>query len=108
MPDHSFELDLIFQALANFHRRMMVRRLSREMTSVRELTALLPMSLQAAIQHLDVLEKSGLVQSEKRGRVRMCRLDEGKLNLAEDWIAGRLRSCKRRFTFSQASSRWFR
>jgi DNA-binding transcriptional ArsR family regulator len=69
-------LDSAFQALADPSRRSMVARLSRGPASVSELAAPLEMSLPAVVQHLDVLQKSGLVRSEKVGRVRTCRSGE--------------------------------
>ena len=47
------------------------------------------MSLPAIVQHLQVLEASGLVKSQKLGRVRTCTLDTGALSLAEQWINDR-------------------
>jgi len=79
-------LDLMFQALADPTRRSMVERLSRGPASVSELAKPLPISLPAVVQHLQVLEQSGLVKSEKVGRVRTCTLDSGALSLAEQWI----------------------
>jgi DNA-binding transcriptional ArsR family regulator len=80
-------LDSAFQALADPSRRSMVARLSRGPASVSELAAPLEMSLPAVVQHLDVLQKSGLVRSEKVGRVRTCRLEPGPLRAVERWIA---------------------
>lgn len=67
----------------------MVERLSRGPASVSELARPLPISLPAVVQHLQVLEQSGLVKSEKVGRVRTCTLDSGALSLAEQWINDR-------------------
>ena len=69
----SAQLNLMFQALADPARRMMVERLSRGSASVSELAEPLDMSLSAVMQHLQLLETSGLVRSEKVGRVRTCR-----------------------------------
>ena len=82
-------LDLMFQALADPTRRVMIERLSRGPASVSELAKPLPISLPAVVQHLQVLEQSGLVRSEKVGRVRTCTLDSGTLSLAEQWINDR-------------------
>ena len=82
-------LDLVFQALADPARRSMVERLSRGPASVSELAQPLAMSLPAVIQHLQVLESSGLVRSEKVGRVRTCTIEKTALGNAEQWIAGR-------------------
>ncbi|ASG20802.1 ArsR/SmtB family transcription factor [Nitrospirillum viridazoti] len=79
-------LDLTFQALADPTRRALVERLVRGPASVSELAQPLDMSLPAVMQHLAVLESSGLVRSEKVGRVRTCRIDAAQLSLAEQWI----------------------
>ena len=79
----------MFHALADPTRRGMMERLSRGPTSVSELAQPLAMSLSAAIQHLQVLEASGLVRSEKVGRVRTCRIEPNALRTAEQWIAAR-------------------
>lgn len=76
----------MFQALADAGRRSMIDRLASGPASVSELAEPLDMSLSAVVQHLKVLEASGLVRTEKQGRVRSCRLDTGKLQLAEQWI----------------------
>lgn len=67
----------------------MVERLSRGPASVKELAAPLDMSLPAVLQHLHVLETSGLVRSEKVGRVRTCRIEPVALQAAEQWITDR-------------------
>jgi DNA-binding transcriptional ArsR family regulator len=90
-------LDLVFQALADPTRRLMVERLSRGPASVSELAQPLSMSLSAVVQHLQVLEASGLVRSEKAGRVRTCRIDPAALRSAEEWIASRRAVWERRF-----------
>ncbi|MGH2993503.1 MAG: ArsR/SmtB family transcription factor, partial [Solirubrobacterales bacterium] len=68
-------LDRVFQALSDPSRRVMVERLTRGPASVSELAAPLTMSLPAVVQHLHVLEESGLVRSEKVGRVRTCQIE---------------------------------
>jgi DNA-binding transcriptional ArsR family regulator len=82
-------LDLTFQALADPSRRAMVERLSRGPASVSDLARPFAMSLPAVMQHLAVLEGSGLVVSEKVGRVRTCRIEPRALSLAEAWINAR-------------------
>jgi DNA-binding transcriptional ArsR family regulator len=82
-------LDLVFQALADPSRRTMVERLSRGPASVSDLAEPLDMSLPAVMQHLQVLETSGLVRSEKTGRVRTCRIERKALAAAEGWFAKR-------------------
>lgn len=79
----------MYQALADPGRRLMVDRLSRGPASVSELAEPLDMSLSAVIQHLAILEQSGLVTSEKVGRVRTCKIEPKALKAAEQWIAER-------------------
>ncbi len=74
----------------------MIERLSRGSASVKELAEPLPMSLPAVVQHLQVLEASGLVHSEKTGRVRTCRLEAAALETAERWINERRQSWESR------------
>src|SRR4051794_20493078 len=87
MLNESSRLDLAFQAFADPTRRGMLNRLSRAPASVSELAGPLRMSLPAVMQHLRLLEASGLVRSEKKGRVRTCRLEAAALAGAEAWIA---------------------
>ena len=89
-------LDLAFQALADPTRRVMVERLARGPASVSELAEPLEMTLSAVVQHLAVLEASGLVRSQKVGRVRTCRIEPVALQGAERWIAERRASWERR------------
>jgi DNA-binding transcriptional ArsR family regulator len=85
--NESARLDLAFQALADPTRRGMLARLSRGPASVTELARPMPMSLPAVLQHLQALEASGLVASEKTGRVRTCRIVPEALAATEGWIA---------------------
>ena len=89
-------LDAVFHALADPGRRAMVDRLIRGPASVSDLAAPLEMSLPAVLQHLAVLEGSGLVTSEKQGRVRTCRVEPKALRTAEEWIADRRTTWERR------------
>jgi DNA-binding transcriptional ArsR family regulator len=82
-------LDRTFQALADPVRRRMLARLSRGPASVSELAKPFSISLPAVLQHLQALEASGLVRSEKKGRVRTVRLEPNALGAAESWIAER-------------------
>src|SRR5262249_45049989 len=95
MLNYQTSLDQAFQALADPARRLMVERLSRGPASVSELAKPLAMSLPAVLQHLQVLEASGLVRSEKVGRVRTCRIAPKALQAAERWIAQRRQSWER-------------
>jgi DNA-binding transcriptional ArsR family regulator len=89
MLNYQASLDRAFLALADPARRSILERLSHGPASVGELAKPLPMSLPAVMLHLKVLEDSGLVKSEKKGRVRTCRADPKALSLAERWIAER-------------------
>lgn len=89
MLDQSPPLDRVFQALSDPSRRLMVERLCRGSASVSELAQPLAMSLAAVVQHVQVLEASGLVRTEKVGRVRTCRVEPSALRTAEDWITER-------------------
>ena len=89
-------LDSTYQALADPTRRAIVERLTRGPASVSELARPLPMSLPAVVQHLAVLQASGLVRSEKVGRVRTCRIETQALGTAEQWIADRRAEWERR------------
>jgi DNA-binding transcriptional ArsR family regulator len=84
-----YDLDKAFAALADPTRRAMLDRLVQGPATVSELAKPLPMSLPAAMLHLKVLEESGLVTSEKAGRVRTCRIDPKMLSQAEIWVAER-------------------
>jgi DNA-binding transcriptional ArsR family regulator len=87
---------MMFQALADPSRRGMVERLSRGPASVSQLAEPLAMSLPAVVQHLQVLEASGLVKTEKIGRVRSCTLDASAMSQAERWINERRIQWERR------------
>jgi DNA-binding transcriptional ArsR family regulator len=89
-------LDLAFQALADPSRRAMVDRLVQGPATVSELAKPLAMSLPGVMQHLAVLEASGLVVSEKIGRTRTCRIEPKVLTQAEHWIADRRALWERR------------
>jgi DNA-binding transcriptional ArsR family regulator len=96
MLNYSAPLDEVFQALADPARRAIVERLTRGPASVSELARPFPMSLSAVVQHLQVLEASGLVRSEKVGRVRTCRIEPAALRTAEQWISERRTTWERR------------
>ncbi|MGH7436706.1 MAG: ArsR/SmtB family transcription factor, partial [Polyangiaceae bacterium] len=72
-------------------------RLSTGPSSVSDLAAPFDVTLAAIVQHLQVLEESGVIRSEKVGRVRTCRLAPGGLRVAERWISERRALWDRRF-----------
>lgn len=96
MPNHEHALDQLFHALADESRRDMLVRLSGGPATVTDLARPLSMRLPSVMQHLQVLEASGLVRSEKIGRVRTCRLEPDALSLAEGWIKDRRAMWERR------------
>jgi len=89
MPSRRANIDRVFHALADPTRRSIIERLSSGPTSVSRLAGPLAITLAAVVQHLQVLEESGLVRTEKVGRVRTCRIEPKGLSVAERWIADR-------------------
>ncbi|MBU1210778.1 MAG: metalloregulator ArsR/SmtB family transcription factor [Alphaproteobacteria bacterium] len=86
MPNQEAALDTVFRALADPTRRAVVQRLSRGPASVTELAEPFEMALPSFLQHLKVLEGSGLVRSKKSGRVRTFEIAPEQLAVAEHWI----------------------
>lgn len=86
MPDRSVDLSRVFQALADPTRRAVVTRLCAGPAAVSELARPFAMALPSFAQHLDVLERAGLVRSRKRGRVRTYTLAPRRLQAAERWM----------------------
>ena len=84
--DHR-ELDTTFGALADSTRRGILEQLAGGESSVTELAQPFDISLPAISKHLRVLERAGLLNQEKDGRVRRCRLDAGPMKEASDWIS---------------------
>ena len=81
--------DEVFHALSNPTRRRVLERLSAGPATVSELAAPFDMQLPSFVQHLAVLERSRLVKSKKRGRVRSYEIVPDRLRVAEDWLIGR-------------------
>lgn len=86
MAKYSSNLDGAFAALADPTRRAIVSRLCEGPKSVSELSRPFDMALPSLLKHVRVLEQSGLVSSEKTGRVRTCRIEPQALQAAESWI----------------------
>jgi|SRR4051812_33653017 DNA-binding transcriptional ArsR family regulator len=91
------ELDLMFHALADPSRRAMLDRLCKGPASVSDLAEPFAMSLPAVLQHLQLLEQSGLVKTEKLGRVRTCSVETKALRSLEQWISARRTAWEQRF-----------
>jgi DNA-binding transcriptional ArsR family regulator len=85
------DIDRVFHALGDPTRRAIVERLSERPGSVSALATPLNITLTAVGQHLQLLEESGLVRTEKIGRVRTCRLEPAGFSALEHWKARSLR-----------------
>src|SRR3977135_4001949 len=83
---HANALDQVFSALSDPTRRAMLVRLQRQTLSVTELAQPFAMSLPAILKHLRVLERAGLIESRKDGRVHRCTLRPGAMKGAAGWI----------------------
>lgn len=89
MGGRQASVDRVFHALGDATRRMILEKLSAGPMSVSRLAEPLKITLAAVVQHLQILEESGLVRTEKSGRVRVCSIDSAGLSLAQRWIADR-------------------
>lgn len=96
MTDQSLQLNHVFQALADPTRRAVLERLSGGPATVSELAQPFAMALPSFSQHLDVLERCGLVRSHKTGRVRTYEIAPQPLEVAEQWMVGQRAIWERR------------
>ena len=96
MPSCKVRVDRVFHALGDPTRRAIVERLSQGPVSVSALALPLQITIAAVVQHLQILEESGVVETEKQGRVRTCRMEPAGLSIAEQWIEERRSSWERR------------
>lgn len=80
-------VDQVFHAFGDPTRRRIIEQLSQGPVAASEFAKPLGISLAAVVQHLQVLERSGLIRTEKTGRVRTCHLDPTGFTIAEQWIA---------------------
>lgn len=87
MDNHQHALDSAFHALADPTRRAVINRLARGPAAVTDLASPFAMALPSFMKHLRVLEKDGLIRSEKIGRVRTCRINAERLAAAESWLS---------------------
>jgi len=97
MLEYSAQLDMAFHALADGTRRAILERLSRGPASVSELAKPFDTSLAAIHQHVQVLEASGLIATEKRGRTRECRISAETIMRVEHWLNERRQLWEQRF-----------
>jgi DNA-binding transcriptional ArsR family regulator len=96
MPGPEVNIDRVFHALGDPTRRAIVEKLSEGPLSVSRLAAPLDITLTAVVQHLRVLEETGLVHTEKVGRVRTCRIETAGFSVLERWIRDRRSLWERR------------
>lgn len=96
MATHEPTIDRIFHALGDPTRRAMMEKLSEGPSSASRLAQPFNITLAAVVQHLQILEESGLVRTEKLGRVRTCSIDPAGLQAAAQWIADRRAIWERR------------
>lgn len=96
MPQQEAGLNRLFQALADPTRRAVVERLGQGPVATSELARPFDMALPSFLQHLDVLERAGVVTSTKAGRVRTYRLTPRPMEEAETWLARQRRLWERR------------
>ncbi|CEJ12181.1 HTH-type transcriptional regulator [bacterium YEK0313] len=87
MAHHQTSLDGIFQALADPTRRAVIGRLGQGPASITELSRPFAMALPSFMKHIQLLEGSGLIRTEKAGRVRTCALQPHSFALAESWLS---------------------
>ena len=89
MVSSRVNVDRIFRALGDPTRRALVEKLSKGPVPASILAKTLEITLSAVIQHLQVLEESGLIHTQKLGRVRTCQIEPKGLSLAEQWLSDR-------------------
>jgi DNA-binding transcriptional ArsR family regulator len=87
MVKHAEGLNETFAALADPTRREILVTLADGDRTVSDLAEPFDMSLPAITKHLSVLERAGLISSEREGRVRRCHLERDPLAAAMRWIA---------------------
>jgi DNA-binding transcriptional ArsR family regulator len=97
MHTQQVTIDRVFHALGDPTRRAIVEKLSEGPITVSHLAKPLDITLAAVVQHLQILERSGLVYTEKVGRVRTCRIEPKGLSVAEKWIDERRSLWEKRF-----------
>ncbi|MDF3818331.1 metalloregulator ArsR/SmtB family transcription factor [Leptospira sp. 96542] len=87
MVQRKYDIDLVFSALADPTRRKVIEMLCKEPASVSELSSHFGMAMPSFMQHLNILENSGIITSEKKGRVRICYLNSKALLPMEHWLS---------------------
>lgn len=87
MTNHDSNLESVFRALADPTRRAVLARLTTGPSSIGELAGPFDIALPSFLQHVQMLEHCGLVRTRKQGRVRICRIEPGRIAEAEHWLS---------------------
>jgi DNA-binding transcriptional ArsR family regulator len=96
MPKAKIDIDRVFHALGDPTRRAILDKLGRSPRSVSRLAEPLGITLTAVVQHLQILQESGLVRTEKVGRVRTASIDTAGLDVLQKWLSDRRSMWERR------------
>lgn len=86
MAPESKDLDAIFEALANKHRRAIVYAVGLQPHSITQLAGMRDLSLPAIHKHIKILESAGLVVRRKMGRTNFLTLDPRSVQVLQDWL----------------------
>jgi DNA-binding transcriptional ArsR family regulator len=86
MPNRKINIDALFHALGDPKRRAILDRLCQGPVSVSRLAAPLGVTVTAVMQHLQILEESGLVHTVKLGRIRTCRIETAGFTALQQWL----------------------
>ncbi len=97
MLEHSDDLEKAFHALSDATRRNLLEQLSRGPASVSDLAKPHASTLAAIHQHIQILERSGLITTAKVGRTRTCRLAGDAVSRVEGWLSARRQLWESRF-----------
>lgn len=87
MTNHDSNLESVFRALTDPTRRAVLARLTTGPSSIGELAGPFDIALPSFLQHVQMLEHCGLVRTQKQGRVRICRIEPGRIAEAEHWLS---------------------
>lgn len=86
MVEYTDPLNLTFRALSDPTRRAMLAALRAGPQTIGALAEPLEISFAATSKHLGILEDADLIRREKRGRQRICHLEQGNLRRAQAWL----------------------
>ena len=86
MAETPIDTDRLFFAVSDRTRRLLLGQLALRPMTVSELARVAEISVAAAVQHLEILEETGLAATEKVGRVRTCQIDRRGFDALERWV----------------------